>query len=284
VNRGYYQAPKVGVGAAIVGAVPAGLLTAVAVALAMVVVARAHAFDEWVLAGVALAAPWAVASLAVLAAAGVCRIARVRWHALALTVVGACAVVATAIGWLARAVVVVRGAPDATWPPDAHAAASGLSAAARHGVAEVASISPLAIALIAIEAIIIAAAAVWFARRWLGAPVCRKCGSWCPPQKGAAWAFARDPGDAQRALRDRDWSALRNRPAGGGPDRVRLDLQLCRSCGHLRAMNAWWVYPVLGADRLITDMLLAEDEVRTVREIGRVSGRTGARGLVSSPG
>lgn len=284
MNRGYYRAPKVGLTAALVGAVPAGLLTAAAAGLAIVVGARAHSFDQWVLAATALFAPWAVAALAVIATAGVCRLARVRWHGLALAVVGVCAVVATAVGWLARAVVVVRGAPESAWPPDAHAAATNLAGAARQGVAEVASISPLAIGLIAIEAIVIAGVAMWFARRWLGPPVCRRCSSWCPPQKGAAWVYARDIEDAERVLRARDWAALRRGPrSGDGPSRVRLDLQVCRRCGHLCAMNAWWVYPVLGASRLVTDMLLAEEEVRTVRELGQAGMRSGPRGLVSSP-
>jgi hypothetical protein len=267
-KRGYYHPPKHGIAAAFLGALPLGLAAAAASGVGLIAVAEAYPGADIVFAGIAFAMPWVLAVLAIATAAIFCRARHIRRHGIALTVAGLCALASVVIGWLARAALATGIAPRSPASPDAAAElAQGLATSAWTTATTTVS-TPVLAGFAALEALAIMGLGLWLVRRWLSAPVCPRCRVWCQTEK-RTWAAAADPGDAERTVRARNWVALRPHHRSGTMPRrqVRLDLASCRRCGGVRSVDAFWIYPLVGAVRLVSNMLLSEDEVRTVKNL-----------------
>jgi hypothetical protein len=119
------------------------------------------------------------------------------------------------------------------------------------------------------ELALVVALAWWMGARALVAPLCVACRAWCVTQRGViarAGDVARPDQVRQRAAA-RDWRFFRDLgPARGGMS-LRFDLARCPRCDRSNAVSVMWERPPWRDRRLVGDLRLASDDVRTLLEI-----------------
>ena len=117
--------------------------------------------------------------------------------------------------------------------------------------------------------VLVVGMALWMAGRALSSPLCVSCRAWCVRQRGVVERSGDHAGPdlvRQRAAA-RDWRFFRDLgPSRGGPS-LRFDLCRCPSCNRSNALDVMWERPLWRDRRLVGDLRLGSDDVRTLLDL-----------------
>jgi len=110
---------------------------------------------------------------------------------------------------------------------------------------------------------------LWVSRRALAAPFCVACRAWCVRQRRVAECagHAAVPAVVRQRAAARDWRYFRELGPARGGSSLRFDLVHCPRCTRNNAVSVTWERPMGRNRRLVGDLRLGSDDLRTLREL-----------------